>query len=79
MLGIPTSKLINLIVVFFIKKNYFSIKNHILFFLQIRFFHKMASRLAPVTGGEKLIFGVFEAERPTIRLLNGFFNYLLER
>nr|KAJ0196563.1 hypothetical protein LSAT_V11C700383080 [Lactuca sativa] len=30
------------------------------------FFHKMASRLAPVTGGEKLIFGVFEVERPTI-------------
>nr|KAJ0198187.1 hypothetical protein LSAT_V11C700376670 [Lactuca sativa] len=35
----------------------------------IRFFHKMASRLAPVTGGEKLISGVLEAERPTIRVL----------
>ncbi|CAI9266265.1 unnamed protein product [Lactuca saligna] len=38
----------------------------------IRFFHKMALRPAPVTDGEKLIFSVLEAERPTFRLLNGF-------
>ncbi|CAI9276984.1 unnamed protein product [Lactuca saligna] len=37
---------------------------------QIRFFHKMASRLAPVTGGKKLISGVLEAKRPTISQLH---------
>nr|KAJ0205666.1 hypothetical protein LSAT_V11C500238430 [Lactuca sativa] len=36
----------------------------------IRFFHKIASRLAPVTGGEKLISGLHEAERPTISQLH---------
>ncbi|CAI9293422.1 unnamed protein product [Lactuca saligna] len=36
----------------------------------IRFFHKMASRLAPVTGGKKLISVVLEAKRPTISQLH---------
>ncbi|CAH1416312.1 unnamed protein product [Lactuca virosa] len=33
----------------------------------MRFFHKVASRPAPVTDGEKLISGVLEAERPTFK------------
>ncbi|CAH1422579.1 unnamed protein product [Lactuca virosa] len=36
----------------------------------IRFFHKVASRPAPVTDGEKLISGVLEAERPTFSQLH---------
>ncbi|XP_071713838.1 N-terminal acetyltransferase A complex auxiliary subunit NAA15-like [Rutidosis leptorrhynchoides] len=37
----------------------------------IRFFHKVASRSAPTTDGEKLISGVVEAERPTFSQLQG--------
>ncbi|XP_024969079.1 N-terminal acetyltransferase A complex auxiliary subunit NAA15 isoform X1 [Cynara cardunculus var. scolymus] len=37
----------------------------------LRFFHKVASRPAPATDGEKLISGVLEAERPTFSQLHG--------
>ncbi|PWA97460.1 N-alpha-acetyltransferase 15, NatA auxiliary subunit [Artemisia annua] len=37
----------------------------------LRFFHKVASRPAPATDGEKLILGVIEAERPTFSKLHG--------
>ncbi|KAG9459346.1 hypothetical protein H6P81_003854 [Aristolochia fimbriata] len=35
----------------------------------IRFFHKMSSFTAPVTDGEKLVWSVIEAERPTLSQL----------
>ncbi|GJY27417.1 N-alpha-acetyltransferase 15, NatA auxiliary subunit, partial [Tanacetum coccineum] len=37
----------------------------------LRFFHKVASRPAPATDGEKLIMGVIEVERPTFCQLHG--------
>ncbi|PWA92875.1 N-alpha-acetyltransferase 15, NatA auxiliary subunit [Artemisia annua] len=40
-----------------------------MFVKNLRFFHKVASRSAPATDGEKLILGVIEAERPTFSRL----------
>ncbi|XP_051147846.1 N-terminal acetyltransferase A complex auxiliary subunit NAA15 [Andrographis paniculata] len=37
----------------------------------IKFFHKVGSMPAPVTDAEKLVWGVLEAERPTISQLQG--------
>ncbi|KAK6148894.1 hypothetical protein DH2020_016419 [Rehmannia glutinosa] len=46
-------------------------KQKILLALQIKFFTKVGSMPAPVTDTEKLIWGVLEAERPTISQLHG--------